>query len=254
MERNDKKGVQSALTFIIQDMATGTYLKHNGSGSIEHLFRDVELPEQAEQYSNYDHACYAAFWYADMSRNWRVIDTVTNRTFVHDSGGRFKLERDQDDENEDEDIPATHKFRWKDRVGCVEAIASECADNGGKYDAALRSVRLSEFAFNATRMPVKQKTQLKRDVIKRAKDIQHMREAADVGDIVRVPKLIENPLLGGASKRDGRKLVEAVIVGKVKLATSFRYTVQRLEDGQTQTGNGHMIKSIIRRGARAQGS
>ncbi|PZM64833.1 hypothetical protein [Paenibacillus dendritiformis] len=187
------------MSFIIQDIATGVYLKHTGTDSIDHPYRDVKTPEAAEQFPSFDHACYAAFWYADFSRQWRVIDTVTGRTFIrHETGGLFKLEREDDDE--DDDTPATHRFRWKDRVGCVEAIASELADNGSKYELALRSVRLSDYAFNATRMPVKQKAQLKRDATKRAKDIQHMRESADVGDTVRVPKMVDDPLLGGGEQ------------------------------------------------------
>lgn len=241
------------MSFIIQDIATGVYLKHTGTDSIDHPYRDVKTPEAAEQFPSFDHACYAAFWYADFSRQWRVIDTVTGRSFVrHETGGLFKLEREDDDE--DDETPATHRFRWKDRVGCVEAIASELADNGSKYEPALRSVRLSDYAFNAARMPVKQKAQLKRDATKRAKDIQHMRESADVGDTVRVPKMVDDPLLGGASRRDGRKLVEAVIISKSSLGTAFRYTVRRVEDGQTQTGNGHMIKAIVQSGSQARGS
>ncbi|MFD3260866.1 hypothetical protein ACE3MQ_19920 [Paenibacillus lentus] len=89
------------------------------------------------------------------------------------------------------------KFEWFDRLGCVEAIAQELADNGGKYEKALRSVRLSNYAYRISKMPVKQKTQLKRDVVSRAKDIVHARESAEVGDVVRVPKLIPNPLMGG---------------------------------------------------------
>lgn len=158
-----------------------------------------------------------------------------------------KMAEVREPEEDDEDIPEAHKFRWKDRVGCVEAIALEYADNGGKYDLALRAVRLRDYAWNVAKMPVKQKNQLRRDAIKRAKDIQHMRDAADVGDIVRVPKLDPNPL--GGYKRDGRKLVEAEIINKVMLSSSFRYTVKRLQDGGIQVGNGHMIKSVVRQAA-----
>lgn len=239
------------MSFIIQDITAGTYLKHTGAETFEHPYHDVNMPEDAEQFPNFDRACYAAFWYADMSRKWRVIDTVTGRAFIHESGGTFKLEREQDDED-DEAVPLTHRFRWKDRVGCVEAIAAELADNGSKYDLALRSVRLSAYAFNATRIPQKQKAQLKRDAIRRAKDIQHMRESADVGDVVRVPKMVES-LLPGSSRRDGRKLVEAVIISKYSMGTAFRYTVKRLEDGGEQSGSGHMIKAIVQSGRQAKG-
>lgn len=147
---------------------------------------------------------------------------------------------------EEDDGPIGRKFRWRDRLGCVEAIAAECADNGRKYDAALRAVRLAEYAYHVTKMPVKQKTLLKKDALERAKEIESMRAAADIGDVVRVPKLDENPLLGGYV-RTGRKLVEAVIVSKYLVSSTYRYSVKRLDDGQVQSGNAHMIKSIVRR-------
>ena len=111
---------------------------------------------------------------------------------------RDQVEVSRQDE-EEEEFPVANVFRWTNRVGCIEAIALEYVDNGGKYDTALRTVRLREYAFNVTKMLVKQKNQLRRDVVKRAKDIQHMRDSAKVGDIVRVPKLIPNPLLGDTS-------------------------------------------------------
>jgi hypothetical protein len=233
------------MPYVIQDMATEKYLKHRGVDSVEHPFRDVDAMDQAELYVHFDHACHAAFWYADRKRNWRIVDDESGRSFIHDRGVDFKPERDPEDED-DEEIAFTPKFRWKDRLGCVEAIASECVDNGGKYDRALRAIRLADYAFNVKKMPVKQRTLLKRDVVKRMKDIQYIRDSADIGDVVRVPKFVPIPLLGGY-KRDGRKLVDAIITNKQRVASGFRYTVQRVQDGQTQTGNGHMIKAIVRR-------
>ncbi|MNW34010.1 hypothetical protein D3C74_109770 [compost metagenome] len=153
----------------------------------------------------------------------------------------------------DEAIPMTSRFRWLDRVGCVEALAVEYLDNGGKYDLALRAIRLRDYAFNVSKIPVKQKNQLRKDAIQRAKDIQYMRESAEIGDTVRVPKLDYNPLLGGY-KRDGRKLVDAVIIEKTMLSSACHYTVKRIADGMTQRGNGHMIKAIIQRGGESCGS
>ncbi|WP_339207493.1 hypothetical protein MHH56_07250 [Paenibacillus sp. FSL K6-3182] len=66
-------------------------------------------------------------------------------------------------------------------------------------------------------MHVKQKNLLKKEVIKRSADIRYMRDAANIGDTVRVPMLRENPLLGGYI-RDGRKLVEGVIINKELIA------------------------------------
>lgn len=149
-----------------------------------------------------------------------------------------------DEDLEHEELPSTLKFKWKNRLALVEILAFECADNGGKFDTALRSVRLSEFAYYASKMPIKQKNLLKKEVTKRSADIRYMREAATVGDTVRMPLLRENLLLGGYI-RDGRKLVEGVIINKELVASSWRYTVRRTEEGQTQKGNGHMIKEIV---------
>ena len=137
------------------------------------------------------------------------------------------------------------KFEWFNRLGAVEDIAQEMADNGGKYDKALRTVRISRYAYRVSKMPVKQKAALKRDAVKRAKAIILERESADVGDIVKVVKLVPAVLLGGAHHRDGRKLVEAEVTHKYSVSGIYKYTVRRLEDGESQTGNGHMIRCII---------
>jgi hypothetical protein len=150
------------------------------------------------------------------------------------------------DDLESDELQITRKFIWKNRLALVEQLAYECADNGGKFEVALRSVRLSEFAYCSSKMPVKQKSLLKKEVIKRSAMITYMRNAAAIGDTVRMPKLRENTLLGGYI-RDGRKLVVGVIVNKELIASSWRYTVRRIEDGQIQKGNGHMIKEIVSR-------
>lgn len=145
------------------------------------------------------------------------------------------------------ELPANlHKFSWRDRVGCVEALALACDENGGKFDFALRSIRLTDYAYNIKKMLVKQRNQLKRDTMKRLKDIKHMRESANIGDIVRVPKLVPNKLVGGY-KREGLKLVEAIIIDRTIISATCRFTVRRLADDEIQVGNGHMIKAIVRR-------
>lgn len=149
-----------------------------------------------------------------------------------------------------EQTPA-NKFRWIDRLGCIEAVANEYMENGEKFDSALRAIRLRDFALNASKMLVKQKNQLRRDVVKRSKEIQLVRDSAGVGDIVRVPKLIPNPLIGGF-KRDGKKLVEAEIIRKDVVSSAIRYTVKRLQDGEIQAGNGHMIKALVRQSLQAE--
>jgi hypothetical protein len=151
---------------------------------------------------------------------------------------------------DDDNVPVKvdRKFQWKDRLGLVMILAGEVADNGGKFEPALKAVRLSEYAFNASKMPSKLKAALKREVMQQAKDIRHLRETANVGDIVRVPKYKINPLLN-CNVRDGLKLVEAEIIEKTSVSQTFRYKVRRLVDNGIQTGNGHMIKAIVSRAA-----
>ncbi|WP_349403279.1 hypothetical protein [Cohnella silvisoli] len=74
-----------------------------------------------------------------------------------------------------------------------------------------------------------------------------MRETADVGDIVRVQKHVPS-LLPGVMKRESRKLVEAVVLERVKISSTYQYRIRLLEDNSVQTGNGHMIKLIVRKG------
>ncbi|MFF2886999.1 hypothetical protein [Paenibacillus sp. NPDC057967] len=155
-------------------------------------------------------------------------------------------------EDDELDQPKGNKFSWRDRVGCVEAIALICDDNGGKFDQAIRGVRLAVYAYNVKRMPVKQRNQLRRDTMKRLKDIRHMRESARIGDVVRVPKLIDNPLIGGY-KKEGRKLVDAIILDRTQISSAYRYRVKRLDDNQIQIGNGHMIKAIVSRANESEG-
>lgn len=147
-------------------------------------------------------------------------------------------------EHDDLVTVSSKRFQWLDRLGCIEELSQECADNGNKLDQALKVIRLRDFSINAARITIKQKTALRRDVTKRVKEIQQERESADIGDIVRVPKLISNVL--GGYKRDGRRLIEAKIIGKYVVGGVTRYQVQRLTDGGIQHGNGHMIKSVIR--------
>ncbi|BFH11374.1 hypothetical protein [Paenibacillus dendritiformis] len=136
------------------------------------------------------------------------------------------------------------KFEWTNRLACVEALALECAD-GAKFDYALRVVRLRDYSLYVSKITNKQLAALKRDVMIRVKEINIMRESANVGDIVRVPKLVPNRF--GGYQRDGRKLVEAEVIEKHRLSSTLRYRVRRLLDNEIQIGNGHMIKSIVQR-------
>lgn len=138
------------------------------------------------------------------------------------------------------------KFQWVDRIGCINVMALECADNGNKFDLAMKGIRLRNYCINAAKMTLKQKAALKREVTKKVKEIKIIRESANIGDVVLVTKLVPNPLLGGY-KRDGSKLVEAVVIGKQRHSSTFSYKVRRTADQEVQAGNGHMIKGIIRR-------
>jgi len=86
---------------------------------------------------------------------------------------------------------------------------------------------------------------LRRDAKQRAKEILQERESAEVGDIVRVPKLVPNEL--GGYRRDGKRLHDAEITSKYVVSGVAWYRVRRLDDGAEQQGNGHMIKAIVRR-------
>ncbi|WP_018750690.1 hypothetical protein [Paenibacillus sanguinis] len=150
--------------------------------------------------------------------------------------------------NDEEELSLLNpkKFQWIDQLGCINALALECANNSNKFDLAMRAIYLRKYAVNVSKMTVKQKAALKREVTKKVKEILIIRESADIGDIVLVDKLVPNPLLGGY-KRDGSKPVEAVVISKKRRSSSFHYQVKRLADQAYQEGNGHMIKGIIRR-------
>ena len=143
-----------------------------------------------------------------------------------------------------EESDASLKFEWTRRLECIEVLAAECEENGGGFERALRTIRLRNYCRNADKMTIKQKNTLKRDVAKQSKDIQFMRQSADVGDVVRVTKLVPNPLIGGY-KREGNKTVEAVVISKRRSPYGIHYQVKRLQDEQLQEGNGHMIKAIV---------
>lgn len=155
-------------------------------------------------------------------------------------------QRELDDEELEASSLPSKRFRWVDRPACVEALVSEMADNGGRYAEALRVTRVRNYCLNISKMPLKQQAALKRDVMNRFKDLLHIRESADVGDIVKVQ--MQSPaILPGSLQRVSRKLVEAEVIERVRIAQSFRFRVRRLEDGGIQTGNGHMIKGIVQK-------
>jgi hypothetical protein len=81
------------MTCVIQNVETGTYLKHNCNFEIEqYSYDDVERQEDAERFSSLQHAFYAATWYADMFEKWRVIDTQTGISYVKGETGKFSRE------------------------------------------------------------------------------------------------------------------------------------------------------------------
>ncbi|KEQ23412.1 hypothetical protein [Paenibacillus tyrfis] len=136
------------------------------------------------------------------------------------------------------------KFEWIDRVACVEALAAKCVDI--KFEEAMKGILLTCYCKHPERMTRKQESTLKRDVMKRAKDIKQERASPEIGDTVRVAKLAPNPLLGGL-KQDGKNLVEAIVVDIRRTSFGLFFKVKRLSDGEIQEGNGHMIKAVVRR-------
>ncbi|MDB5056142.1 MAG: hypothetical protein JWM44_4192 [Bacilli bacterium] len=93
MNADRMKQINDAVLYVIQNRANNKYLKHNGAEqSSDDPYDEVENMKDAELFSSFDHACYAAFWFADHNEAWRIIDTATNLTFIHDKGGRFKRE------------------------------------------------------------------------------------------------------------------------------------------------------------------
>lgn len=139
-------------------------------------------------------------------------------------------------------------FHWVDRNACVEALAMSCYEQELKYETAIKKVLMHIYCNDSDKMSRKQQANLKKDVIKRAKDIQLERKAPEVGDVVKVNKLVPNPLLGGY-KHDGKQLVEAIVVDVRRYSSGFQIKVQRIQDGEIQSGNGHMIKSIVKKAA-----
>lgn len=153
----------------------------------------------------------------------------------------------------EEDLqPLSHKFEWINRPACVDTLVV-LMDDGLKFDRAFRSIKLSDYAFNVSKMLVKQRNQLRKDTMQALKDMRYMRDSADVGDTVRVPRLVPG-LLPGAHKRDGTRLVDAVIIQRTLISGHYRFTVRRLDDNGLQTGNSHMIKAVTLRVAAEHGN
>lgn len=151
------------------------------------------------------------------------------------------------DEHPEEFVSSPHKFYWTNRLSCVETLAALCAEQEGGFERAVRSIHLSRYSRNEEKMPLKQLQRLKREVIKRSKDIMKERKSADIGDVVKVPKYVPgHPLLGG-QKRQGNALVEAVVLEVRYSSFALHYRVQRLDNGEIQEVNGHDLKRIVRR-------
>ncbi|HWO76392.1 MULTISPECIES: hypothetical protein [Bacillus] len=66
--------------FIIQNIETEFFLKHNGSGSLEHPYVEVACPGDAEAFTtSLEQAKYAVTWYCDMFKKWRIIDVYEGK-------------------------------------------------------------------------------------------------------------------------------------------------------------------------------
>ncbi len=78
------------MGFVIQNIKTGKYLKHNGKTD-DYPFDDVDRQEDAEVYPSFPHATFVSTWYTDYFEEWRVIDTETAKTYIRNKqeGLRF---------------------------------------------------------------------------------------------------------------------------------------------------------------------
>ncbi|EJR51733.1 hypothetical protein IIO_06266 [Bacillus cereus VD115] len=62
------------MQYVIRNVKTKKYLKHNGKHNPEaYQFKDVNTPEEAEQYSSRQHAEHVKMWHADMSETYEII-------------------------------------------------------------------------------------------------------------------------------------------------------------------------------------
>ncbi|QWI44708.1 hypothetical protein [Bacillus mycoides] len=63
------------MAYVIQNVKTKKYLKHNGNYNPEsYQFKDVDTKGEAEQYPSKEHADYVSMWHADMSETFQVIE------------------------------------------------------------------------------------------------------------------------------------------------------------------------------------
>lgn len=144
------------------------------------------------------------------------------------------------------------KFQWSDRNACVAELALFCVEREVKFEQAIKAVVLHNYCSNISNMTQKHIVALKKDVTKRAKDMMLELNAPEIGDTVRVIKLVPNPLLGG-HRQDGKQPVEAVVLEIRRTSSWIHYKVKRVQDGEIQEGYGHMIRSIVRRAREAFG-
>ncbi|PEP86135.1 hypothetical protein [Bacillus pseudomycoides] len=63
------------MAYVIQNVKTKKYLKHNGNYNPDaYHFKDVNKPEEAEQYHSKKHAEYVRMWHADTSQKFEIIE------------------------------------------------------------------------------------------------------------------------------------------------------------------------------------
>ena len=78
--------------FVIQDCASGLYLKHDETDGIDHPYVDVEKMDDATVWTTLEHVSYVLWWYVSVHKEYRIIDLDTNRSYVKDlSFGRRKV-------------------------------------------------------------------------------------------------------------------------------------------------------------------
>ncbi|WP_023987510.1 hypothetical protein [Paenibacillus polymyxa] len=67
--------------FVIQDIKTGSYLRHDGTG-LDHPYDDVNSSDDATVWRTLEHVSYVLWWYVDMHSPYRIIDLETGDRFV----------------------------------------------------------------------------------------------------------------------------------------------------------------------------
>lgn len=94
---NEQSGLWPKKGYVIQEITTGKYAKHDGSNNADFPFVYVDRADHAESYVTLDHALYVAFWAMEIGKQYRVIDFDHGGVqYIHIGGGNWKTENSTD--------------------------------------------------------------------------------------------------------------------------------------------------------------